>query len=195
MENEMNVSSNAFQIFALLIACSGIAAAQVSPSDAKHFNKDGFSFDYPSGWSLVDGSNSDAQQLALTRADADAQIKVFVHRGRIMPEKMGDARSKLIDTYIEGTAKQFEDMGGHPQRAPDSTDIGGLKAEGVKITAALGGVPGAAHICWALVGQRVVVLTFFGPDNELKKFASAWDLVRNSLKIEEPKPTPKPTPK
>jgi len=39
------------------------------------------------------------------------------------------------------------------------------------------------------------VLTFFGQDNELKKFASAWDLVRNSLKIEEPKPTPKPTPK
>jgi hypothetical protein len=190
----MSMSRNVVQIFALLIACSGFAEAQVSPGDAKHFNKEGLSFDYPSGWSLVEGSNSDAQQLTLTRADADAQIKVFVHRGRITPEKMGDARIKLIDTYVEGTSKQFEDMGGRPQRAPDSTDIGGLKAEGVRITAALGGVPGAAQIYWALVGQRVVVLTFFGPDKELKKFASAWDLVRNSLKIEEIKATPKPTP-
>ena len=191
----MSISRNVVQVFALLIACSGFGAAQVSPSDAKHFSKDGVSFDYPSGWTLVDGSNSDAQQLTLSRADADAQIKVFVHRGRITPEKMGDARTKLIDTYIEGTSKQFEDMGGRPQRASDSTDIGRLKAEGVKITASLGGVPGAAQIYWALVGQRVVVLTFFGPDKELKKFASAWDLVRNSLQIEEVKPTPKPTSK
>ena len=188
------MSRNLFQIFVFLIACSGFAAAQVSPGDAKHFNKEGLTFDYSSGWSLVDSSNSDAQQLTLARADADAQIKVFVHRGRITPEKMGDARIKLIDTYIEGTSKQFEDMGGRPQRVPDSTDIGGLKAEGLKITASLGGVPGAAGIYWALIGQRVVVLTFFGPDKELKKFASAWDLVRNSLKIEEMKPTPKPTP-
>jgi len=190
----MRLGRNIFQVFALLIACSGFAA-QVSPGDIKHFKKDGLSFDYPSGWSLADSSNSDAQQLTLTRADADAQIKVFVHRGRITPEKMGDARIKLIDTYVEGTSKQFEDMGGRPQRAPDSTDIGGLKAEGVKITASLGGVPGAAQIYWALVGQRVVVLTFFGPDKELKKFASAWNLVRNSLKTVELKSTPKPTPK
>src|SRR5260370_5006650 len=186
----MRLGRNIFQVFALWIACSGFAAAEVAPGDIKHFKKDGLSFDDPSGWLLADSSNSDAQQLTLSRADADAQIKVFVHRGRITPEKMGDARIKLIDTYVEGTSKQFEDMGGRPQRAPDSTDIGGLKAEGVKITASLGGVPGAAQIYWALVGQRVVVLTFFGPDKELKKFASAWALVRNSLKIEELIPTP-----
>lgn len=184
-----------FQIIALLIAYCGFAAAQVSSSDAKHFSKDGLIFDYDPGWSLQDESNSDAQQLTLSRADADAQIKVFIHRGRITAEKMGDARSKLIDTYIEETSKQFELMGGRPQRAPDSTDIGGLKAEGVKISAVLGGEPGAAQIYWALVGQRVVVLTFFGPDKELKKFASAWNLVRNSLKTVELKSTPKPTPK
>jgi hypothetical protein len=191
----MSLTRSIFQIIALLIACCGFAAAQVSSSDAKHFSKDGLIFDYDPGWSLQDESNSDAQQLTLSRADADAQIKVFIHRGRITAEKMGDARSKLIDTYIEETSKQFELMGGRPQRAPDSTDIGGLKAEGVKISAVLGGEPGAAQIYWALVGQRVVVLTFFGPDKELKKFASAWNLVRNSLKTVELKSTPKPTPK
>jgi hypothetical protein len=41
----------------------------------------------------------------------------------------------------------------------------------------------------------VVVLTFFGPDKELKQFSAAWELVRNSLKIAETKPAPKASPK
>jgi hypothetical protein len=69
-----------------------------------------------------------------------------------------------------------------------------VKAEGVTISASLGGDPGAAKIYWALVGQQVVVLTLFGPDRETKQFTSAWDLVRNSLKIEDPKAAPKPSP-
>ena len=38
-------------------------------------------------------------------------------------------------------------------------------------------------------------MTYFGPDKELKQFQAAWDLVRNSLKIEDPKAAPKATPK
>src|SRR5260370_33749774 len=99
----MRLGRNIFQVFALLIACSGFAAAQVSPGDIKHFKKDGLSFDYPSGWLLADSSNSDAHQLTLSRADADAQIKVFVHRVRITPEKSGNSRIKLTDPYVKGT--------------------------------------------------------------------------------------------
>jgi len=40
----MGMSRNVVQIFALLIVCSGLAAAQVSPGDAKHFNKEGLSY-------------------------------------------------------------------------------------------------------------------------------------------------------
>jgi hypothetical protein len=86
-------------------------------------------------------------------------------------------------------------MGAKPEQAKDSTEIAGEKAEGVAITASLGGEPGAAKIYWALIGQRVVVLTYFGPDKELKQFASAWDMVRNSLKVEDPKGAPQASPK
>jgi len=47
------------------------------------------------------------------------------------------------------------------------------------------------------VGQRVVILTIFGPDREIKQFTPAWDMVRTTLQIEDkstPKPTPQPTP-
>jgi len=79
-------------------------------------------------------------------------------------------------------------MGAKPEQSPDTTEIGGVKADGVKISASLGGEPGAAKIYWALVGQRVAVLTLFGPDKQMKQLAPAWDLVRTSLKIVETKP-------
>ena len=84
-------------------------------------------------------------------------------------------------------------MGAKPQQSADASEIAGTKADGVKVAANLG-EPGAAKIYWALVGQRVVILTIFGPDREIKDSTPAWDMVRSSLKIED-KSTPKPTPK
>jgi len=163
-------------------------------STQQTFNANGVSFDYPTGWTMNDDSNSDAQQLTLSRPKNDIQIRVFVHKGRITPEKFADAKKGFIDPYIASTVKQFEAMGAKPQQSADSSEIAGLKAEGVKVAANLG-EPGAAKIYWALVGQRVVILTIFGPDREIKEFTPAWDTIRSSFKVEDksaPKPSPKP---
>lgn len=181
------------QLICLITVCAFITVAQTGTG--KQFSKDGLSFDYPAGWTLQDDSNGDAQQLTLARANNDVQIRVFVHRGRITPEKLPDAKKAFIDPYVVATGKQFVAMGAKPEQANDSTDIAGEKAEGVAITASLAGEAGAARIYWTLVGRRVVVLTYFGPDKELKQFASAWDMVRNSVKVEDPKATPKGSPK
>jgi len=161
----------------------------------KQFNKEGLIFDYAEGWTLQDDSNKDGQSLTLARADADISINVYVHRGRITPEKLPDAKKAFIDTYILARGKQFVASGAKPEQTPDTTEIAGQKAEGVVISASLGGEKGSAKIYWALVGQRVILLTLFGPDKEQGKFASVWDLVRTSIKIEDPKAAPKPTPK
>ena len=170
----------------LAIACV-IALAQTP----KTYTKDGLSFDYPADWTLQEGVNADAQQLTLAKANSDVQISVFVHKGRITPEKMPDAKKAFIDPYITGTERQFVQMGAKPEQSPEASEIGGVKAEGVKVSASLGGESGAAKIYWALVGQRVVVLTFFGPDKQLTQQAPAWDLLRNSLKVVDPKAAPK----
>jgi len=161
-------------------------------STGQSFKAGGVSFDYPNGWTLHDDTNSDAQQLTLARANNDVQIRVFVHKGRIATEKFPDAKKAFIDPYIASTMKQFVAMGAKPEQSADASEIGGVKAEGVKVAANLG-EPGAAKIYWALMGQRVVILTIFGPDREIKQFTPAWDMVRNSLKVEE-KATPKPSP-
>ena len=178
-----------FLAFAVLMVV-GVAA-----QNPKHFTKDGLVFDYPEGWSITDESNSDAQQLTLSRADSNVQIRVFVHRGKVnTPEKLVEAKTKIIDPYLNYTEKQFVQMGAKPARAAATTQIGGTAAEGVRITAVLD-EPGEAGVYWTTVGDRLVVLTLFGPDKAIKKEAPTWDAVRNSLKVEAPAPKAKPSPK
>jgi len=175
-----------FKLLAIIICV--IALVQTP----KTYTKNGLSFDYPADWTLQEGLNPDAQQLTLAKANSDVQISVFVHKGRIAAEKLPDAKKAFIDSYIRGMADQFVQMGAKPQQAPDSSEIGGVKAEGVKISASLSGETGSARIYWAVVGQHVVVLTLFGPDKQLNQNAPAWDLIRNSLKVVDPKAAPSP---
>jgi hypothetical protein len=161
------------------------AFAATAQTGNKHFAKDGLSFDYPDGWTITDDSNGDAQQLTLGRSDSPAMIKFFVHRGKVnTPEKLAQAKSKIIEPYVAYTEKQFVSMGAKPQRADATTQIAGVNAEGIHLTAVLEGEAGEAGIYWATIGERLVVLTLFGPDKALKKVQPSWDLVRNSLKID-----------
>lgn len=168
--------------------------------DTKHFAKDGLSFDYTNGWTIADQSDSDAQQLTLGRADSDAQIRIFVHRGKVdTPEKLARARKAFIDPYIKSVNDMFVGMGARPESSAATLEIGGASAEGLRIRASLSGEPGEATIFWLTLGNRVVLLTFFGPDQALKKAASTWDMIRMSVKVEpqskssaKPSPAPKP---
>jgi hypothetical protein len=190
----MKYSYAAVKIFAVMLFFSLTALAQ-SAGDMKRFDKDGLAFNYPNGWALEDQSNQDAQQLTLGRPDVDAQIRFFVHRGKVdTPEKLAQAKTKFIDPYVEATAKTLTDMGGKPTREPATIEVAGLKADGIRIKAVLDGVPGEAGIYWVTIGNRVIVLTLFGPEPALKQATPAWDMVRTSLSITENKPAPKPTP-
>ena len=180
----MKLARATFTLLVFVISCTN--GLSQNPA-TKQYKKDGLRFDYLSSWTLLDDSNSDAQQLTLVRPDSAAQIRIFVRRGRVTPEKLPKTRKEVVDSYIEATAKQFIAMGAKPEQSPDSIDIGTTKAEGVNVKASLGGDPGAARIYWTLLGERVVVLTYFGPDKEMAKHTNAWDLVRSSLQIEEKK--------
>lgn len=179
--------------FVVVVVCAVAASAQTP--EAQRFAKGGLSFDYPNGWIIQEVPSQDTQDLVLSRPNNDISIIVSAHKGRITAEKMADAKKHFIDPYVQGRMKQFVQMGATPQQTPDSAEIAGAKAEGVNITASLGGETGGAKIYWALLGQRVVILTFFGPDKEIKRYAPAWDLVRTTIKIEEPAPAASPSPK
>jgi len=180
----------------LLAVWSMSALAQTPPADGKQLSKDGLSFNYPNGWTLVDASNADAQNFNIGRADSEAQMRVFVFRTPVTtPERLAEAKKVLIDPYVASTMRQFEQMGAKPQKSPAATEIAKVASEGVRIAASLEGVPGAAEIYWGVVGNRLVVLTQLGPDRALKQASPAWDAIRNSIAIAEPNPTPQAKPK
>ena len=191
----MKFSRKSFQLIAFLLFC-GISVSAQALSDTDNFNKDGLSFNYPSGWSFNDASTSDAQNMTLGRSDSDVQITVYVFRPPLTtPERIAEAKRVLVDKYVESTTKSLEQAGARPQSSPANSEIGGVKSDGVKIQASLDGVPGLAEIQWAVVGQRMVILTIFGPDRGLLKARSGWDTIRNTIKIEGPAPQPNPSPK
>src|SRR5919202_2237366 len=122
----MKAQHAAALLAAVLVLC--LAARAQSPGNVKHFDKDGLAFDYPDGWTIEDQSNGDAQQLNLGRADSDAQIRLFVHRGRVdTPEKMAKAKSAFIDPYIKATNDSFVQMGAKPEQSAASTQVGGAQ--------------------------------------------------------------------
>jgi hypothetical protein len=187
-----------FKLFVIVVLGCVFASAQTpppSPAPAQHFEKGGLAFDYPNGWTMNDISDDDAQQYSFAHSANDIQMRVFAHKGRITPEKLPEAKKAFIDAYVNAIEKQFVAMAATPKKTPDTSEIGGVKADGIQLTASLVGEPGAAKIYWAVVGQRVVVLTLFGPDRDIKKYAPAWDLLRTTIKIEEPKPAASPSPK
>ena len=191
----MKSTSHSFAAIALLAVWSISALAQTPAADAKQLSKDGLSFSYPNGWTLVDESNADAQNFNIGRADSEAQIRIFVFRTPVTtPEKVAEAKKVLVDPYVASTVRQFEQMGAKPQKSTASTEIAAVASEGVRIAASLEGVPGAAEIYWSVVGNRLVVLTMLGPDRAIKQASPAWDAIRNSIAVADPEPSPQPTP-
>jgi hypothetical protein len=186
----------AFQPVAFLLFCIVSVSAQAAPSDAKEFNKYGLIFNYPSSWSFNDNTDADAMKMTFGRADSEAQITVFVFRTVLTtPERVAEAKRILVDKYVASTTKSFEQAGAHPQSSSATTEIGGIKSEGVKIQATLDGVPGVIDIEWAVVGQHLVVLTLIGPDKAVAKATPAWDTIRTSIKVESPTAQPQASPK
>lgn len=180
-------------IFAAIV----LTALMVRPQgNSSQFAKEGLSFDYASGWAVADESNADAQQLTLTKANTDAQITVFVHRGKVdSPEKLAQAKKAFIDPYVKSVNDRFVGMGAKPESTPATSEVGGAAAEGVRIRASLGGDAAEASIFWVPLNGRVVVLTFFRPDDQLKQTMAAYDIVRTSLKVEPPPPKAAPSKK
>ena len=96
-----------FCLIAIVLLSCVFASAQTTAADIQKFSQSGLSFDYPKGWTIQQVPNDDAQDLVLSRASNDVQIKVFVHKGRMTPEKLPGAKKAFIDPYITANVKQF----------------------------------------------------------------------------------------
>ena len=182
-------------IFAAAFVLLVVSALAQDPN-IKHFDKDGLSFDYPAKWQIADKSSGQMQFIELAAGDVVVRIRT-PREWLKTPEKEAHAKKLFQDQYVAEFTSQLESSGLHPKRSSATTQIGGGDAAGERVRAVLDGEPGGLDSYYRIISDRLVNLSIFAADKDLVKVAPAWDMIRNSIKIEpppQPKASPHPSP-
>jgi hypothetical protein len=168
-----------------------IAGAFAQDPNVKHFVKDGLSFDYPANWKISDQSTGQMQLIELTQGDVVIRVRSPREWLKTL-EKETHARKLFQDQYVNDFASQVEQAGMSPKKFAVTTQIAGADAEGTRVRAILDRQPGGMDSYYRIISDRLVNLSIIASEKEITKSASAWDLIRNSLKVEPP-PQGKPS--
>lgn len=166
-------------LFALL--CS-LAAAQNSAPQVKHFSDKGLSFDYPSDWTLTEQSQEGGQKFIVHQGDG-ALIMVLSRFEQInSQEQLETARRDVADKFTDEMFGELKKRG-EVERKDSQAEVAGVQARGTRLRAVLAGEPGAIEVYSLLLGKRLVMVSIIGTDKESAVAASAWALVRSSLRV------------
>src|SRR5437588_5677233 len=168
-------------------------AGALGQPNLKHFEKDGLTFDYPASWQINDQSSGQMQYIQMAR-DGFAEIRIRAPREWLStPEKEAAAKKLIQDQYVDSFVSQVEQAGMHPKRSVATSQISGADAEGARVRGVMDGEPGGMDSYFRILSARMVQMSIIGSEKEIAKSAPAWDMIRNSLKVEPP-PQPKATP-
>jgi hypothetical protein len=91
----------------------------------------------------------------------------------------------VFDLFVDTMIKEFEKQQAKVERADTKIEVGGAQASGVGLRTVLDGELGNAEAYSLVLGRRLVMVSFIGSDKELDAAASAWAIVRNTLKVGE----------
>jgi hypothetical protein len=181
-------------IFFSLVLIALFAVGAAAQGTTKHFEKAGFSFDYPSSWTLTEGSKPQALDISLKPAGSELQINLYVREEVFhTPESMEDAKSKVVESHIAGNVKQLQAYGLKPDRTEGTSTLGGQPAQLTNIKADLDGDKGGNEVHWAFLNERLIIFTTFGSDADVKKLSAQLTALRNSMAIAGPAAAPATT--
>ena len=183
----------------LIVAMASLAGATLAQNSNQHFAKDGLSFDYPAGWATDESKSSGQMQYLTLGRDGYALIVVRAPRALVdTPDKEANAKKIVQEGFVDAWIKNFEAQGAKPERSAVTTEIAGGPAECTRLSASLDGEPGRVDICYRLLEKKMVQIAIIGSTKDIGRTTSAWDSIRNSLKIEPPaqkqSPAPSPSP-
>ena len=179
-------------IIVAIALCLLTISAPAQDPNVKHFEKDGLSFDYPANWQISDQSTGQMQFLELSQGDVTIRVR-SPREWLKTPDKEAHAKKLFQDQYVDSFATQFEQQGMQPKRSPVTTQLGGGDAEGVRLRVVMDRQAGGLDSYYRIMSDRLVHLSILGSERDIAKDALAWDMIRNSLKVEPP-PQPKPSP-
>jgi hypothetical protein len=164
----------------ILLALTGAHAARAK---TKHYEKDGLSFDYPDNWVIQERSDDKKQLINLSISTSFLQINVYAHREPVdSPEKVEDAKTRLVNGFITQLTNEMKQQGMNPARTDGTSTIGTTAGDVAHVKEA-GADGGGADVHYAVVNNRMVMFSAFGPDTDLQKYGAQLDAIRASIAI------------
>jgi TonB family protein len=162
------------------------AASQPQPA-AEHFAKDGLSFDYPSGWKLVDKSTDAAQHLILAREGSSVLIMVIAHRDAVANlQQFEQVRDAVTTPYVADLARGLGVKKAPAWDDAKCIDVAGRSASGFRLAGRSNNQPSTGEVYALTLGRRFVNLVYVRNDKDDAEGAAAWRLVLDTLKVEGP---------
>jgi hypothetical protein len=180
----MKISQRYAAAFLITLLICVPALAQGGEPRLERFSEGGLSFQYPTTWTLSDKSSAENQHLVLELKGTAAQIMVLVERTpSTKPGERGSALTARTNAFADIMTKELEKVGATVQRSEAATDVGGIKADGLRLRAVLSNQPGSVEVYSFVLGGRIVMLTLLRPDTDAQATAPAWAAVRSSLRV------------
>jgi TonB family protein len=173
-------------IFILALSASP-AVAQSSADGMKTFAKDGLSFSYPSGWTLTDKSNAQAQHLILSQEKSSVIIMVVAYRELLTSEEQFYVAIRgITEPYVESIAKNFASSGRKVERDNPCIELEGVKVSGVQLHGFYQNEPSTGDVYYFARGRRFVNLIYIRADKDAPRGNGAWEAVHRSITIDKP---------
>ncbi|HEX5707603.1 MAG TPA: energy transducer TonB [Pyrinomonadaceae bacterium] len=175
--------------FAAAALLGAAAFAQSAPEGgaSQRFARDGLAFEYPTGWTLEDLSDANAQHLLLARAGGAALVRVVVYREPLQDFEQFIAAGRNIWTpYVKDLAGKLG-VAELPSREESKCQaVGDSVAAGVRLSGQLEGRPSVGEVYALVLGRRYVNLFFVRAERDDAAASAAWQTVLDTLKVDVP---------
>lgn len=171
----------------LFVLISFPPAPRAAAQAPLHFEKDGLSFDYPAGWTLVDNSNAEMQSVSLRRPGVSTLVTVFAERQLITTAAQFYAsRNTVTMPYVEKLARALGLEGAPPPEQSECVAVGERKAAGFRMAGRVKDQPTTAEVYTIVLGRRLLHLVRIGNETDAAQGDAAWKSVLDTLKVEAP---------
>jgi TonB family protein len=175
-------SSNILACVTLILSFGVATGAQ---SAHRHFSRDGASFDYPADFLLNDRSDAKAQQLILTRPDISSMILVVAFRDAVLTRiQLRAVTENTTEPYIRDLVARLSTTRTPAQRDSSCATVGEASIGGIQVRGEMNGSPATAEVYAFPKGRRFINLVYIRKNAEDAQSATAWKLVRESLKLD-----------
>ena len=170
-------------IILLVMISGGGAQSQDGTSAAKHFEKGGIAFDYPSDWTVMENDSPEQQTVTVSPGSSATQIVVSTYRGPVPTCDFEVEGKKIASIFSKAVAKviKADDANGSPVK----TQVGASEIEGIQLSGFIDQQPALGDVYSIRLNRQFLSLAFFRRVGDSTAI-SAWQTVRSSLRVKPP---------